>query len=273
MIPVLPRAGEASCGDEPAIRSAHAALKFQPIVQRTNPQLKVVAQTERIAGASPAAARRRWNRINQRAQHGDKVLCGNRNSASAWCEGARAYGLELEVIERSGASPWILKPSRTRPLNPDHTDKSDPGRDSSTHSELSTGRINDLETIARHVHAHRLRPWSLLAVHKPWRLQRGRGPPWAMSGGPFPERVTYACLALLLRATEPAGLEKPGTLQYSEFYFPNLHLSQSRAKDSNPSPSGESSSPWRQPWKMMQAEGLKGIFARHAATRALAQAA
>ena len=131
----------------------HRSGEFQAIVRRTTEQLKWLHQTTSdvlvITGSGTAAMEAG---IINTLSRGDKVLCGdNGKFGERWVKVARAYGLDVEVIK----AEW------GQPLDPEAF-RSALEADSAnaikavilTHSETSTGVINDLESIARHVKAH-----------------------------------------------------------------------------------------------------------------------
>ena len=83
---------------------------------------------------------------------GDKVLCGdNGKFGERWVKVARAYGLDVEVIKAEWGQP--LDPEAFRSALEADSAKAIKAV-ILTHSETSTGVINDLESIARHVKAH-----------------------------------------------------------------------------------------------------------------------
>ena len=80
------------------------------------------------------------------------MLCGdNGKFGERWVKVARAYGLEVEVIKAEWGQP--LDPEAFRAALDADTAKAIKAV-ILTHSETSTGVINDLESISRHVKAH-----------------------------------------------------------------------------------------------------------------------
>jgi len=57
--------------------------------------------------ALTAAARRRWQRIITCFSTGDKVALRDQQFGERWVKGGQGSGLEVEVIEASGAAPLI----------------------------------------------------------------------------------------------------------------------------------------------------------------------
>ena len=131
----------------------HRSGEFQTIVRRTTEQLKWLHQTSSdvlvITGSGTAAMEAG---IINTLSRGDKVLCGdNGKFGERWVKVARAYGLEVDVVTAEWGHPLDTEAFRTA-LEAD-TEKQIKAV-ILTHSETSTGVINDLETIARYVKAH-----------------------------------------------------------------------------------------------------------------------
>ena len=131
----------------------HRSGEFQAIVRRTTEQLKWLHQTSSdvlvITGSGTAAMEAG---IINTLSRGDKVLCGdNGKFGERWVKVARAYGLEVEVIKAEWGQP--LDPEAFRAALEADTAKAIKAV-ILTHSETSTGVINDLEAIAGHVKAH-----------------------------------------------------------------------------------------------------------------------
>jgi len=184
---------------------------------------------------------------------------------------ARAYGLDVEVIKAEWGQP--LNPEAFRSALEADTEK----RIRAvilTHSETSTGVINDLETISRHVKAHGTAltiadcVTSLGASNVPmdaWGLdvvasgsQKGYMMPPGLSFVAMSERAW--------QAYERSDLPK--------FYLDLGPYRKTAAKNSNPfTPAVNLYFALEAALDMMQAEGLDAIFARHARHRDAAQAA
>ena len=128
----------------------HRSADFQKIVKRTTEQLQWLHQTQNdvlvITGSGTAAMEA--GIINVLSK-GDTVLCGdNGKFGERWVKVARAYGLNVQVIQAKWGQPLdpeafraALEADRAKAIKAVIL----------THSETSTGVINDLETIARHV--------------------------------------------------------------------------------------------------------------------------
>ena len=131
----------------------HRSGEFQQIVARTTEQLQWLHQTKGdvlvLAGSGTAAMEAGIINVLSR---GDKVICGdNGKFGERWVKVAKAYGLEVEVIKAEWGQP--LDPEAFRIALEADTAKAIKAV-ILTHSETSTGVINDLETINRHVKAH-----------------------------------------------------------------------------------------------------------------------
>ena len=131
----------------------HRSGEFQAVVERTNAQLRWLHQTSNdvlvITGSGTAAMEAG---IINTLSRGDKVLCGdNGKFGERWVKVARAYGLDVEVIKAEWGQP--LNPDAFRSALEADTAKSIKAV-ILTHSETSTGVINDLESISGHVKTH-----------------------------------------------------------------------------------------------------------------------
>ena len=250
----------------------HRSGEFQAIVRRTTEQLKWLHQTSSdvlvITGSGTAAMEA--GMINTLSR-GDKVLCGdNGKFGERWVKVARAYGLEVDVVSAEWGQP--LDPEAFRTALETDTEKQIKAV-ILTHSETSTGVINDLETIARYVKAHGTAltiadcVTSLGASNVPmdaWGLdvvasgsQKGYMLPPGLSFVAMSERA-WAAYA---------------TSDLPKFYLDLGPYRKTAAKDSNPfTPAVNLYFGLEAALDMMQKEGLEAIFARHERHRAAAQA-
>ena len=250
----------------------HRSGEFQAIVRRTTEQLKWLHQTSSdvlvITGSGTAAMEA--GMINTLSR-GDKVLCGdNGKFGERWVKVARAYGLEVDVVSAEWGQP--LDPEAFRTALETDTEKQIKAV-ILTHSETSTGVINDLETIARYVKAHGTAltiadcVTSLGASNVPmdaWGLdvvasgsQKGYMLPPGLSFVAMSERA-WAAYA---------------TSDLPKFYLDLGPYRKTAAKDSNPfTPAVNLYFGLEAALEMMQKEGLEAIFARHERHRAAAQA-
>lgn len=250
----------------------HRSGEFQAVVQRTTEQLRWLHQTSGdvlvITGSGTAAMEAG---IINTLSRGDRVLCGdNGKFGERWVKVARAYGLNVEVIKADWGKP--LDPEAFRNALEADTQK-EIRAVILTHSETSTGVINDLEAISAHVKAHGTAltiadcVTSLGASNVPmdaWGLdvvasgsQKGYMMPPGLSFVAMSERAW--------QAYERSDLPK--------FYLDLGPYRKTAAKHSNPfTPAVNLYFALEAALEMMQAEGLEAIFARHARHRAAAQA-
>ena len=250
----------------------HRSGEFQAIVRRTTEQLKWLHQTSSdvlvITGSGTAAMEAG---IINTLSRGDKVLCGdNGKFGERWVKVARAYGLDVEVIKAEWGQP--LDPDAFRAALEADTAKAIKAV-ILTHSETSTGVINDLEAIARHVKAHGTAltladcVTSLGATDVPmdaWGLDVVAS--GAQKGYMLPPGLSFVAMSdRAWQAYERSDLPK--------FYLDLGPYRKTAAKDSNPfTPAVNLYFGLEAALEMMQKEGLDAIFARHARHRAAAQA-
>ena len=250
----------------------HRSADFQKIVKRTTKQLQWLHQTTgdvlAITGSGTAAMEA--GIINVLSK-GEKVLCGdNGKFGERWVKLARAYGLDVQVIQAEWGQP--LDPEAFRTALEADTAKAIKAV-ILTHSETSTGVINDLETIAKHARAHGTAltiadcVTSLGACNVPmdeWGLDViGSG---SQKGYMMPPGLAF--VAMSERAWEAYGRS-----DLPKFYLDLGKYRKSAQADSNPfTPAINLYFALEAALEMMQAEGLEAIFARHARHRAAAQA-
>jgi len=250
----------------------HRSGEFQAVVQRTTEQLKWLHQTQGdvlvITGSGTAAMEAG---IINTLSRGDKVLCGdNGKFGERWVKVAHAYGLEVEVIQAEWGQP--LDPEAFRLAL--EADSSKAIRAVIlTHSETSTGVINDLETIARHVKAHGTAltiadcVTSLGATDVPmdaWGVDVVAS--GSQKGYMLPPGLSFVAMGeRAWQAYERSDLPK--------FYLDLGPYRKTAAKNSNPfTPAVNLYFGLEAALDMMQNEGLEAIFARHARHRSAAQA-
>ena len=250
----------------------HRSGEFQAIVRRTTEQLKWLHQTTSdvlvITGSGTAAMEAG---IINTLSRGDKVLCGdNGKFGERWVKVARAYGLDVEVIQAEWGQP--LDPEAFRSALEADSAKTIKAV-ILTHSETSTGVINDLESIARHVKAHGTAltladcVTSLGATNVPmddWGLDVVAS--GAQKGYMLPPGLSFVAMsARAWEAYERSDLPK--------FYLDLGPYRKTAAQDSNPfTPAVNLYFGLEAALEIMQKEGLEAIFARHARHRAAAQA-
>ena len=250
----------------------HRSGEFQAVVQRTTEQLKWLHQTQGdvlvITGSGTAAMEAG---IINTLSRGDKVLCGdNGKFGERWVKVARAYGLEVEVIQAEWGQPLDTEAFRLA-LEADSAKAVKAVI--LTHSETSTGVINDLETIARHVKAHGTAltiadcVTSLGATDVPmdaWGVDVVAS--GSQKGYMLPPGLSFVAMGeRAWQAYERSDLPK--------FYLDLGPYRKTAAKNSNPfTPAVNLYFGLEAALDMMQNEGLEAIFARHARHRSAAQA-
>ena len=250
----------------------HRSGEFQATVHRTTEQLKWLHQTSGdvlvITGSGTAAMEAG---IINTLSRGDKVICGdNGKFGERWVKVARAYGLDVDVIKAEWGQP--LDPEAFRAALEADTAKAIRAV-ILTHSETSTGVINDLETIAGHVKAHGTAltladcVTSLGATDVPmdaWGLDVVAS--GSQKGYMLPPGLSFVAMSdRAWTAYERSDLPK--------FYLDLGPYRKTAAKDSNPfTPAVNLYFGLEAALEMMQKEGLEAIFARHARHRDAAQA-
>ena len=250
----------------------HRSGEFQDVVKRTTEQLRWLHQTSSdvlvITGSGTAAMEAG---IINTLSRGDKVLCGdNGKFGERWVKVAKAYGLEVEVIKAEWGQP--LDPEAFRAALEADTAKAIRAV-ILTHSETSTGVINDLESISRHVKAHGTAltiadcVTSLGATNVPmdaWGLDVVAS--GSQKGYMMPPGLSFVAMSSRAwDAYERSDLPK--------FYLDLGPYRKTAAKNSNPfTPAVNLYFALEAALEMMQAEGLEAIFSRHARHRAAAQA-
>ena len=251
----------------------HRSADFQKIVKRTTAQLKWLHQTsgDVLALTGSGTAAMEAGIINVLSK-GDRVLCGdNGKFGERWVKVAKAYGLDVQVIKAEWGQP--LDPEAFRAAL-----EADTGKEIRavilTHSETSTGVINDLKTIASHVRAHGTAltiadcVTSLGATDVPmdkWGLDVvGSG---SQKGYMMPPGLAFVAMGdRAWTAYERSDLPK--------FYLDLGKYRKSAAADSNPfTPAINLYFALEASLEIMQAEGLEAIFARHDRHRRATQAA
>jgi aspartate aminotransferase-like enzyme len=192
---------------------------------------------------------------------GDRVLVGsNGKFGERWAEVSQAYGLNVENLTAEWGKP--LDPEEFRAKL-----EADTGKQIKavivTHSETSTGVLNDLQTISRHVNAHGAlmiadAVTSLGATSVPmdeWGLDVvGSG---SQKGFMLPPGLGFV-------AVSPKAWEAYKTAKLPRYYLDLGKYRKDAAKNSTPfTPPVNMFFALQVALKMMQAEGLEQIFARH----------
>ncbi len=131
----------------------HRSRDFQEIVKKTTEQLKWLHQTSSdvltITGSGTAAMEAA---IINTLSKGDQVICGdNGKFGERWVKVAKAYGLDVKVVKADWGKP--LDPNQFKAILQEDTNKKIKAV-IVTHSETSTGVINDLKAINNEVKNH-----------------------------------------------------------------------------------------------------------------------
>lgn len=251
----------------------HRSADFQKIVKRTTAQLQWLHQTEHevlvITGSGTAAMEAG---IINTLSRGDRVLCGdNGKFGERWVKVAKAYGLDVQVIKAEWGQP--LDPEAFRAALEADGEKAIKAV-ILTHSETSTGVINDLQTIAGYVRAHGTAltiadcVTSLGATNVPmdeWGVDViGSG---SQKGYMMPPGLSFVAMG-------PRAWEAYGRSDLPKFYLDLGKYRKSAADNSNPfTPAINLYFALEAALEMMEKEGLKAIFARHARHQRAATAA
>ena len=241
----------------------HRSKDFQDIVKITTSNLKWLHQTKNdvltITGSGTAAMEAG---IINTLSKGDKVICGeNGKFGERWVKVAKEFGLEVIKIEAKWGNP----------LNPEDFKKvleEDKQKEIAavilTHSETSTGVINDLETISTYIREHKKAlsiidcVTSIGACNVPvdqWELDVVAS--GSQKGYMIPPGLSFISMSeKAWQASEKSNLPK--------FYLNLKSYKKSLASNSNPyTPAVNLFFALDESLKMMKEEGLENIFARH----------
>ena len=241
----------------------HRSAEFQAIIKKTSQQLKWLHQTKNdvlsITGSGTAAMEAG---IINTLSKGDKVICGeNGKFGERWVKVAKAYGLNVEVVQAEWGQP--LNTNKIKELL-ENDSKKEIKAVIITHSETSTGVLNNLEEISSHVksHGHAISiidcVTSLGACDVPmekWGIdviasgsQKGYMMPPGLSFIAMSERAW--------KANETSNLPK--------FYLDLKPYRKTALKDSSPfTPAVNLYFALEKSLEIMQKEGLVNIFKRH----------
>ena len=241
----------------------HRSKEFQEIVESTTKNLQWLHQTQNdvltITGSGTAAMEAG---IINTLSKGDKVICGeNGKFGERWVKVAKEFGLEVIKID----STWGT------PLNPEEFKEVLEGDKQKeikavilTHSETSTGVINDLETISSYIRKHNKAlsivdcVTSLGACNVPvdeWQLDIVAS--GSQKGYMIPPGLSF--IAISQKAWDAAE-----TSNLPKFYLNLKSYKKSLLNNSNPyTPAVNLVFALDEALKMMREEGLGNIFQRH----------
>ncbi len=241
----------------------HRSGEFSKIMAEVSQNLKWLHQTQNdvliltVSGTGAMEA----GMINFLSP-GDRVLVGcNGKFGDRWAEIGEAFNLNVEKITAEWGQP--LDPEQFREKLEADTEKQIKAV-IITHSETSTGVINDLETINRHVKAHGEAliivdtVTSLGAVNVPvdeWGLDVvGSG---SQKGYMIPPGLGFV-------AVSPKAWEAYKTAKLPRFYLDLGKYRKDAAKNTTPfTPPVNLIVALQTALRMMKAEGLEAIFKRH----------
>ncbi|HAX80513.1 MAG TPA: aminotransferase [Cyanobacteria bacterium UBA11372] len=254
----------------------HRSSEFAPIMAECTENLKWLHQTQNdvlMLTASGTGAMEAG--IINFLSPGDRILVGcNGKFGDRWAEVGEAYGLNVEKVTAEWGKP--LDPEQFR-------EKLEADKEKQikavvvTHSETSTGVLNDLETINRHVKAHGEAliivdtVTSMGAVNVPvdeWGLDVvGSG---SQKGYMIPPGLGFVSVSA-------KAWEAYKTAKLPRYYLDLGKYRKDAAKNSTPfTPPVNLIIALQTTLRMMKAEGLENIFARHIrqmnATRAAVKA-
>jgi len=241
----------------------HRSKEFQSLVKTTTEKLQWLHQTKNevltITGSGTAAME---SGIINTLSKGDKVICGeNGKFGQRWVKVAKAYGLDVIEIKAKWGKP--LDPNTFKDILENDSNK-DIKAVILTHSETSTGVINDLETISQHIRNHKKAlsiidcVTSIGACNVPtdeWGLDIVAS--GSQKGYMIPPGLSFISVSeKAWEAYEKSDLPK--------FYLDLKAYKKSLINNSNPyTPAVNLVFALEESLKMMQEEGLHNIFMRH----------
>lgn len=242
---------------------AHRSDEFFQIMAEVTQNLKWLHQTQQdvLILASSGTGAMEAGMINFLSP-GDRVLVGcNGKFGDRWADLARKFGLQVDTIMAEWGQP--LDPDQFRDRLTADTDKTIKAV-IITHSETSTGVINDLETINRYVKAHGEAliivdaVTSLGSVHLPmddWGLDVVVSA--SQKGYMMPPGLGFV-------AVSPKAWQAYPNAKFPRFYLDLGKYQQDAVKHSNPfTPPVNLFFALQAALRIMQVEGLEAIFDRH----------
>ncbi len=241
----------------------HRSKEFQDLVASTTKNLQWLHQTQNdvltITGSGTAAMEAG---IINTLSRGDKVICGeNGKFGERWVKVAKEFGLEVIKINSEWGTP--LDPEEFKKVLEEDKQKEIKAV-ILTHSETSTGVINDLETISSYIRAHNTAlsiidcVTSLGACNVPvdeWKLDIVAS--GSQKGYMIPPGLSFIAMSQKAwEAAERSNLPK--------FYLNLKAYRKSLSANSNPyTPAVNLVFALDESLKMMREEGLDKIFIRH----------
>lgn len=241
----------------------HRSGDFSKIMAEVTENLKWLHQTQNdvlILSASGTGAMEAG--IINFLSPGDRVLVGcNGKFGDRWAELSKAFGLQVEPITAEWGQP--LNPEQFRETLEADTEKTIKAV-IITHSETSTGVINDLETINRHVKAH---GEALIIVDTVTSLGATNVPvdAWGLDVVASGSQKGYMIPpGLGFVSVNQRAWQAYTTAKLPRFYLDLGKYRKDAAKNSTPfTPPVNLFFALQAALQMMKAEGLEAIFARH----------
>ncbi len=241
----------------------HRSKDFQDLVGSTTKNLKWLHQTKNdvltITGSGTAAMEAG---IINTPSKGDKVVCcENGKFGQRWVKVAQEFGLEVIIVNSEWGTP--INPEEIKRLLDEDKNKEIKAV-ILTHSETSTGVINDLKTISSHIREHKKAlsivdcVTSIGACNVPvdeWELDIVAS--GSQKGYMIPPGLSFISMSeKAWEATETSNLPK--------FYLNLKAYKKSLESNSNPfTPAVNLVFSLDESLKMMKEEGLDNIFKRH----------
>jgi len=241
----------------------HRSKEFQDLVESTTKNLQWLHQTQNdvltITGSGTAAMEAG---IINTLSKGDKVICGeNGKFGERWVKVAKEFGLEVIKIDSEWGTP--LDPEKFKKVLGEDKQKEIKAV-ILTHSETSTGVINDLKTISSYIREHKTAlsivdcVTSLGACNVPvdeWELDIVAS--GSQKGYMIPPGLSFIAMSQKAwEAAEKSNLPK--------FYLNLKSYRKSLLSNSNPyTPAVNLIFALDVALKMMREEGLDNIFMRH----------
>jgi aspartate aminotransferase-like enzyme len=240
----------------------HRSVDFSAIFAEVTANLKWLHQTENdllILAASGTGVMEAG--IINFLSPGDKVIVGsNGKFGERWAEVTDAYGLNTQRITSDWGTP--LDPELIRVALEADTNKEIKAV-IVTHSETSTGVINDLETINKHVKAH----GALIIVDTVTSLGACNVPvdAWGLDVVASGSQKGYMIPpGLGFVSVSAKAWEAYKTAKLPRYYFDLGMYRKNAAKDTTPfTPAINLIFAMQSALQMMRKEGLEAIFTRH----------
>ena len=242
----------------------HRSKDFQDLVEITTKNLKWLHQTTNdiltITGSGTAAMEAG---IINTLSKGDRVICGdNGKFGERWVKVAKAYGLNVTVVKADWGQP--LDPNQFKKILEEDNNKTIKAV-ILTHSETSTGVINNLKSINNEVKNHGKAitiadcVTSLGACNIPmdeWGIDVIAS--GSQKGYMIPPGLSFVAMS-------PRAWEANALSNLPKFYLDLKQYLKTVNKNSNPfTPAINLYFALEASLTMMQTEGLENIFTRHA---------